>query len=47
MKHKSNFNVGKIPKSNRIIVETDKIDTPGTHDLSLIWLGTGTSIKTK
>jgi len=39
--------VGTVPKSNRKIVQRDKIDIPNTqiHDRSLLWLGTGTSIK--
>ena len=38
----------KIPhcgKSNRKIVGEDQIDIPQMHDLSISWLGTGTSIK--
>ena len=39
--------VGTVPKSNRQIVETGRIDTPNTqiHDCLLCWLGTDTSIK--
>jgi hypothetical protein len=38
---------GTVLKSNRKIVERGKIDTPNTetHDRSLSWLSTGTSIK--
>jgi hypothetical protein len=38
---------GTVPKSNRKIVERDKIDTSNTqmHDRSFHLLGTGTSIK--
>jgi hypothetical protein len=38
--------VGTFPKSNRKIVERDKIDTPNTliPDLSLSWLDTDISI---
>jgi len=38
--------VRTIPKSNIKIVDRGKIDIPNTqiHDLSLSWLGTGTSI---
>jgi hypothetical protein len=34
--------VGAVPKSNRAIVETGKVDTPNTqvHDRSLSWLDT-------
>ena len=34
-------------KSNRLLVETDKIDTPNSqiHDRSFFWLSTGASIK--
>ena len=40
-------NVGKVPKSNRKIIERGKNDTPNTqiHDHSLSWLGTGTPKK--
>ena len=46
MKTKSTT-VGTVLKSNRKIVEKDKIDTPYTHihDWSLSWLVTYTSIK--
>jgi hypothetical protein len=39
--------VGTVPKSNKKIVERGKIDTPNTHthESSLSWLGTDTSIK--
>jgi hypothetical protein len=39
--------VGIIPISNIKIVERGKIDNPSTqtHDCSLSWLGTSTSIK--
>jgi hypothetical protein len=41
--------VGTIPKSERKIVERDKIDSPNTqiHECSLSWLATGTSMKKK
>jgi hypothetical protein len=41
------YNVRKVPKSNRKIIEKGKNDTPNTqiHDRSLSWLGTGTSKK--
>jgi hypothetical protein len=47
MKKKKKNNVGTIPKSNRKIVERGNIDilSTQTHDRSLTWLGTGTSIK--
>ena len=39
--------VGTIQKSERKIVERDKIDSPNTqiHECSLSWLATGTSMK--
>jgi hypothetical protein len=39
--------LGTVPKSNKNITESDKIDILNTqiHDCSLSWLGTGTSIK--
>jgi hypothetical protein len=39
--------LGTVPKSNKNITESDKIDILNTqiHDRSLSWLGTGTSIK--
>ena len=39
--------VGTIPKSQCIIVDKEKIDTPNTqiHDCSVSWLDTDTSIK--
>jgi hypothetical protein len=38
--------VGAVPKSNREILETGKVDTPNTqiHDRSLSWLDTCTLI---
>ena len=44
---KNYHNVGTIPKSNIKIVDRFKINTPNTqiHDPSLVWLGTGTSVK--
>ena len=49
MKNEKNHIVGTVPKSNRKIVERDKIDTPNPqihqHFSLLSWLGTGTSIK--
>ena len=46
-KKKKYYTVGTVPKSNRKIVKRDKIDIPITqiHDHPLLWLGTGTSIK--
>ena len=48
-KNKKYHTVGIFPKSNRKIVERDKIDTNNTqmHDRSFSWLGTGTSLKIK
>jgi hypothetical protein len=48
-KNKKYHTVGIFPKSNRKIVERDKIDTPSTqiHDRSLSWLGTGISLQYK
>ena len=45
-KYKRCHTAGTIPKSNRKIVERDKIDTSNTqvHDRSLSWCGTGTLI---
>jgi hypothetical protein len=45
-KYKRCDTAGTIPKSNRKIVERDKIDTSNTqvHDRSLSWCGTGTLI---
>jgi hypothetical protein len=39
--------LGTVPKSNKNITESDKIDIRNTqiYDRSLSWLGTGTSIK--
>jgi hypothetical protein len=47
MKNNKYHTVGTVPKSNRKIVERDKIDTSNTqiHDLSLFWLATGTPMK--
>jgi hypothetical protein len=44
LNHKNKLNIHS--KSNRKIVERDKIDTPNTqiHDCSLFWLGTCNSI---
>ena len=42
MKNKKYHTVGTVPKSNGKIVESGKIDT---HDRSLSWFGSGTSIK--
>jgi len=46
-KHKKYLTVRLIPKSNRKIIERGKLDITNTliHDCSLLWLGTGTSIK--
>ena len=54
MKNGKYHTVGTVQKSNRIVVEKDKLDTPNTHrvrvrihdpcDRSLYLLGTGTSI---
>ena len=47
MKKQSYHIVWTVPKSNRIIAETDKIYPTNTHihDHSLSWVGTGISIK--
>jgi len=45
MKKQKYHTVRTVPKSNRKIVESGKIDTPNIHDRSLSWLGTCTSIK--
>ena len=47
IKEKKYHTVETVLKSNRKIVERDKIDAPNTHthDCSLSWLGTGTSVK--
>ena len=47
MKNNKYHTVGPFPKSNRKIVERDKIDTSNTqiHNLSLFWLATGTPMK--
>ena len=47
IKNKKYHPVGTITKSNVIIVERGKIDTTTTQirDLSLVWCGTGTSLK--
>jgi hypothetical protein len=45
MKNKKYHTVGTVPKSNGKIVESGKIDTHNTHDRSLSWFGSGTSIK--
>ena len=47
MKNKKYHTVGTVPKPNRKIEESSKIDTSNTqiHDRSLYWLDTGTSIK--
>ena len=46
MENKKYHTVGTFPKFIRKIIERDLIDTPNTqsHDPSLSWLGTGTSI---
>ena len=46
MKNKTYHTVGKIPKSNREILERGTIDTPNTHlhDRSLSCLDTSTSM---
>jgi len=46
-KPKKYYTVGTVPKSNRNVVEIDKIDIPNTHihDCSITWLSTGTLIK--
>ena len=47
IKNKTYHIVGTVPKSNKKIVKGGKIDTPNTHthESSLSWLGTDTSIK--
>jgi hypothetical protein len=45
IKNQKYHTVRTVPKSNRKIVESGKIDTLNIHDRSLYWLGTGTSIK--
>ena len=47
MNNKKHNTIRIVPKYNRKIVETGKIDIPNTyvHDRSLSWLGTGTSAK--
>jgi hypothetical protein len=47
MNNKKHNTIRIVPKYNRKIVETGKIDIPNTyvHGHSLSWLGTGTSIK--
>ena len=42
LNEKKNMTIRTVPKSNRKIVKTEKIDTP-TYILT--WHGTGTSIK--
>jgi len=46
-KTKKYHTLGIVPKSNRKIVERDKIDTPHTqiHNHSLYWLNTGNLIQ--
>jgi hypothetical protein len=45
-KKKKKNTIGKVPKSNRKIIERGRIDTPNIqiHDRLLSWLGTGTSV---
>jgi hypothetical protein len=47
MKNKKCHTTGTVPKYNRKIVETVKIDNQNTHvhEGAHSWLGTGTSIK--
>ena len=45
MKNQKYHTVRTVPKSNRKIVESGKIDTSNIHDHSLSWLGTATSMK--